>query len=143
MRDINFGTIRTAGLARLRERASAIRLLEGSTSAAFDSYRDSVVGAGHKATGSPTRGPHGGYPAEHYRGIARRYLELVRLGRRDVLKALCEEWSEVLGESVKRERMRGWLRTATQIGFLAPGQRGKAGRQPGPNLDDAKEETDG
>jgi hypothetical protein len=36
--------------------------------------------------------------------------------------------------------MRGWIKRATKLGFLAPGKQGVAWREPGRNY---KEETDG
>jgi hypothetical protein len=144
MREINFATIRNLALDRLRERGLAIGFLHESGVAIFDSYRANVMQAADEAAKHKlARGPHGGYPAEHYRHIARRYLALVRSGRRDVQRALCEEESERLGELIKRERMREWVKKATQMGFLAPGERGKAGRHPGPNLNQPKEDNDG
>jgi hypothetical protein len=73
------------------------------------------------------RGRHG-YPPDHYRRIALRYLELIGQGRRDVLVALATE------EGRKRETIRDWVRKATKLGFLAPGKQGRAEARPGPNL---------
>jgi hypothetical protein len=68
-----------------------------------------------------------GYPHDHYRRIALRYLERLE-ERRDVLVALAQE------ESVPRETIRDWVRKATELGFLARGTPGRAEKRPGPNL---------
>jgi hypothetical protein len=78
------------------------------------------------------RGRHG-YPDDHYRRIALRYLKLVE-ERRDVLVALAQEESEGLGRDVPRETVRDWVRRATELGFLLPGTPGRASKRPGPNL---------
>jgi hypothetical protein len=75
----------------------------------------------------PKRG-RPGYPDEHYRRIAERYLELLSTGRLDVLVALAAE------ESRPRETVRDWVRKATERGYLAPGKPGRAEARPGPKL---------
>jgi hypothetical protein len=70
-----------------------------------------------------------GYPTEHYKWIAHRYLALVKAGHTaNVLKVLAEQ------ERVPRETVRDWVRKATKLGYLEPGQRGKVRTRPGPNL---------
>lgn len=80
-----------------------------------------------------SRGPQG-YPRNFYRRLAIRHVELVKSGRRDVLKALADEESERLKRRVPRETIRDWIRKATELEFLAPGNQGVAEARPGPNL---------
>jgi hypothetical protein len=82
-----------------------------------------------------------GYPHDHYRRIALRYLALLE-ERRDVLVGLAQEESDLLGKAVPRETVRDWVRRATELGFLVPGTPGRASNRPGPNLY-KKEEDDG
>lgn len=142
VREIRFGEIRDAALARLRERGPARAQLRDADPDLFTEEQVAEAQAVAVEVARHARGPRGAYTSEHYRHVARRYLALVDEGRRDVVNALCEEEAERLGEPIARERMRDWIRKATRMGFLAPGTSGVIGRQPGPNLD-PKEEGDG
>lgn len=130
MRDIRFAEIRDRALVRLRERAWSLAHIKAAPPATVDAAH----AAAKKAARKIAVGPHGAYPTDHYRYIAERYLALVASGRRDIHRALCEEESERLREPIGRERMRDWVRKATELGFLESGRRGFVGRLPGPNL---------
>lgn len=80
------------------------------------------------AARAPRRGPKG-MPDAYYRRIAERYLELVKDGRRDVVKALADELAAPI------PTVRDRISTATKRGFLAGGKQGRATLRPGPNLD--------
>jgi hypothetical protein len=133
-RDINLGTIRSEALIRLREKAGSRVLLAQSGHLPQETAEMARAAAVEAARGALARGPHGGYRPEHYRSIALRRLELDAEGQTGVVGKLCAEWSALLSERVDRERMRDWLRKATQMGFLSPGRPGVTTRKPGPNL---------
>jgi hypothetical protein len=135
VRDIRFDEIRNAALRELRVRADSLerlRRIEDLDEAVTQDEADAASSAAQRA--GDTRGRRA-LPTSHYRGVALRYLELVDDGRRDILNALCEAESKRLGEPVKRERVRQWLRRCVDLGYLQPaGKRGVAGRLAGPNL---------
>jgi hypothetical protein len=131
LRRLTLGAIRDEALAELVRRGHAIGAMKRLTSA---SERADARRVGEIAAEARPRGPHGGYSRELYRRIAERYLELVAANRRDPINALCEE------EGTKRETMRDWIRKATRMGYLAPGQPGVAGRSPGPKLNPKSKE---
>lgn len=125
LRRITFGAIRDEALAELVRRGRSFTAMTRLTTPSEAAGAREVAAIAGRAR---PRGPHGGYSPEHYRGIAQRYLELVSGGRRDPVKALCEE------SDTERETMRDWIRKATRMGYLAAGQPGVAGRAPGPKL---------
>lgn len=87
------------------------------------------------AAGLTLRRGRTGYPDDHYRRIALRYLDLQREGiGRGINKRIAELETKHLGRHVARETARDWISGATKRGFLAPGKQGRAGREPGPNL---------
>jgi len=100
-----------------------------------DQARRAAKEAGKTKPGRP------GYPDEHYRRIALRYLTLVER-HRNVLVALATEESKRLGRIVPRETVRDWVRKATERGYLAPGKPGRAEARPGSKLN-KKEDDDG
>ena len=75
----------------------------------------------------------------HYRRIATRFLEIPGRG---VLRTLCAEESERWGEDIPIERMKQWLREATDREYLVGVKKG-ARRLPGQRLTNQKEEDDG
>jgi hypothetical protein len=76
-----------------------------------------------------------GYPDEHYRFIAIRYITLAREGRsRGIRGLLAAEMSGRLGVHIAENTIGEWLHRARELGFLAPGQRGKVVSEPGPRL---------
>jgi hypothetical protein len=137
VRSLNFASIRNEALTRL----SALTTVHAITSktSGVSAWSSQQIEAVERAAANPPKasGPSRGYPIDHFRRIAIRYLELVAEGRRDVAKALAEE------EGIKRETARGWLRKATTLGMLGPGRPGHAGREPGPNLYRTEEKDDG
>jgi hypothetical protein len=71
-----------------------------------------------------------GYPADHYRKIALRALQLqAEHGARGVRQRLAE------AEGRPPETVRDWIKRARQLGYLAPATPGRAGYVPGPNLE--------
>ncbi len=79
----------------------------------------------------PLQRGRGGYPAGHYRRIARAYLALVENGAsRGVLQQLAE------AEQRPVQTIRSWLARAKRDGYITSTERGRAGALPGPNLDD-------
>src|SRR4051794_16755005 len=129
VREIRFGTIRDKALVRLRERGANLAAMTAILPKPWVvAAQDAAEKAGR---GKIAAGAHGAYPPDHYRHIAERHLALVADGRRDVLKALCEEESVRLDELIGRERMRDWVKKATRLGYLEPGQPGRVGRRPG------------
>lgn len=137
MRAVSVAAIRNRVLSLLGTHAVAFEAMEavggyGITPEQARRARD-VAELAAQAPAKPGRPRK---PPEDYERIARRYLELVKAGRRDVLKALAKE------ERRPRETIRDWVRKATKEGFLAPGKQGRAQVRPGPNLN-PKEEDDG
>jgi hypothetical protein len=132
VREIRLGTIRDRALVRLRERGANFAAMSAMLPEPWVmAAREAAEKAGR---GQIASGAHGAYPRDHYRHIAERHLALTAMGRRDVLKALCEEESKRLDEEIGRERMRDWVKKATRFGYLEPGAPGKVGRRPGPSL---------
>lgn len=79
--------------------------------------------------GAPRRPP---IPAQHYRRIAIRYLQLISQGARNgILHTIAEE------ENVAYHTARDWVAKARELKFLSDGRQGIAGATPGPNLDPA------
>jgi hypothetical protein len=135
VRDVNFATIRDAALAHLRRRADVMKVKGVKERAGLP-----LVVAPERARqmeqaakrAAKARGPRGAYTPEHYHQVARNLLRLQREGRR-TLDALCELYGKQLDEEIHPERMRGWIKQATKLKFLAPGKPGVAKREPGPN----------
>lgn len=74
------------------------------------------------------RGPRG-FPAEHYRRIARAYLKLQEQGvSRGIIRQLAEQ------EGRPWQTIRDWVHRATELEFLSAGVPGRAGRTAGPKL---------
>jgi hypothetical protein len=130
IRDVSFATIRDAALVHLRRRARAAPYV--SDRRVRELERAAKVAA-------MTRGRRGAYTTEHYHEVARTLVRLQRNQRKNTLDELRKFYAEQLGEDVKGERVRGWVKEATRLGFLAPGRKGVAHREPGPNY---KEDTD-
>jgi hypothetical protein len=133
MRDLNFGTIREQACHALAF-AEVIHDVHLKGRGGWTRHDDAWVRKVAEEAKRPLRRGRKGYPNEHYRWIAVRYLEIVGTGRRDVLKALATEEEARLGRPVPRETVRDWVRKATELGYLAPGKRGRASARPGPNL---------
>lgn len=71
-------------------------------------------------------------PAQHYRRIAIRYLQLISQGARNgILYTIANE------EGVAYHTARDWVAKARELKFLSDGRQGVAGATPGPNLDHA------
>jgi len=91
----------------------------------------------------PKRGPKG-YGSSFYRRIALSYLELQAHGvARGIQGRIAEQENTRRGNKgmpVTATNVRDWLSRATELGFLSPGTKGRAGRAPGPNLYDTTEE---
>jgi hypothetical protein len=141
MRDINFGTIREracGALALKQDVFDAVTKTEGLAAdelAALVGWNEQWIrDVAAEAQRVPLRRGRPGYPEEHYRWIALRYLALIKEGRRDVLKALAAEEGRRLSREVPRETVRDWVRKATELKFLAPGKQGRASARPGPDL---------
>jgi len=97
------------------------------------------------STVAPKVGPRG-FGRDYYRRLALDYLDLQAKG---VSRGIREELAFLEGLRQKRRitttNIRDGLTKATELGFLTPGHRGRAGRQPGPNLyvNDKEGATDG
>ena len=134
MRAIPLGAIRDAALSHLKRRASAQMMLN-------------EVGALSKSTADATRSAAGrGFLLDDafYRHIAGRLLDLPSEGHsRDPLRALCAEESMRLGSEIKYERMKQWIRNATDRKYLEPGKPGVRLRRAGPRLIHEREAEDG
>lgn len=130
LRGINVANIREQVLGKLPAIALAREVMPEFSEEAAARVRSAADEAGRQ---SLNRG-RGGYPLDHYRRIAFRYLELLGAGHRKVLVELAAEESERLGRQVPRETIRDWVRKATRLGFLAPGKPGRAEPRPGRNL---------
>jgi len=118
--------------ARLAERSGSALLTAGESWGLRqdqEAVRNTVL-AGAAASSEPKRGRIG-YPDEHYRRIALRYLQLVN-GQppvtRGVLGVMAAE------ENRPMETVRTWIHQARKRGFLSSGERGRAGGMPGPRL---------
>jgi hypothetical protein len=135
LRGIRYADIRNEGLRWAAARAEWVDIIArgGYLSKKHVTQARWVAGQANR----PVKRGRTGYGDEHYRRIARRYLEIASGpdGRR-VLKVLAEN------EGVPRETVRDWVRKATRLGFLAPGTQGRAEARPGQKLN-TKEENDG
>jgi hypothetical protein len=134
--------VRSLALARLREKRTFLEIFREAgweVQPEEEEWARQIEREAKKLTLSP--GPKG-YPRNFYRRLALRHVDLVRSGRRDVLKALADEETERLSRRVPRETIRDWIRKATELEFLAPGKRGVAEERPGPKLY-KKEDDDG
>jgi hypothetical protein len=128
IREINFGAIRDAGLVKIRQRAEARSMFRGPFR---DSPEDLATMARAAREAARSRVARGAYSAEHYHNVARNLFRL-QSETRSWLPALADFYSKQLGDEVHPERVRGWIKTATKLGFIAPGKRGKPRREPGP-----------
>jgi len=86
-----------------------------------------------------------GFGRDFYRALALAYLELQEQGMaRGIQKRLQDESELRFGRWLASDQVRDALSRATELGFLGPGVRGRAGRLPGPNLgSDDEGSTDG
>jgi hypothetical protein len=76
-----------------------------------------------------------GHPEEHYRWVAERYIALARQGRSRGIRALiAKEAEERSGLPVAENTVGDWIHRARNLGFLAPGMRGRVVSEPGPRL---------
>lgn len=76
-----------------------------------------------------------GFGAAFYRDLALEYLRLQEAGVGRGIRPALATWMEGrLGREVDDENAKFALTKATRLGFLTPGQQGRAGRLPGPNL---------
>ena len=91
-----------------------------------------LLAAADAAVEVPRRGRRG-YGDAFYRTVARQYLRLQEAGwRRGILNELARI------NDRPRDTVNTWVQEATRRGFLTPGTPGRAGRDPGPNLDPTK-----
>jgi hypothetical protein len=135
VREVNFATIRDAALAHLRRRAQVMPLV----GVAPERLHEMEQAAKRAAK---ARGPRGAYTTQHYYQVARHLLRLQDEGHRSTLDALSDLYAKQLGEEVHPERVRGWIKQATRLGFLAPGKPGVAARKPGPNYKKGDDDGD-
>ncbi|MDP9397270.1 MAG: hypothetical protein M3P96_05360 [Actinomycetota bacterium] len=83
------------------------------------------------ASATPLKRGRAGYPAEHYRRIARAYLTLVQgESSKHAMRRLAK------AEDRPVETVRTWVARARRDGFLSPTRQGLAGAEPGPNLEE-------
>lgn len=84
---------------------------------------------------TPPRPGRKGFGTAFYRRLALEYLELQSDGvSRGIRVALADRESARQGKTITTDAIRDALHKATELGFLLPGTRGRAGRLPGPNL---------
>jgi hypothetical protein len=133
LRRLAIATIRNIALANLPAVAESRRIAREAGIARV-SEADAAHAEHAAAEAAKPRPGRRAKPDEFYERIARRYLELLKDGRRDVLKALAAEESEREGRVIPKETVRDWVRKATRLGFLAKGKPGKAEARPGPRL---------
>jgi hypothetical protein len=132
LRDLQLGTIRDQALRDLEPTATG-RAAMAQVGGWHVSGKDVEVARRAADEASKSRRGRPGYPSEHYRRIALRYLELIER-HRNVLVVLAAEESERAGRTIPRETVRDWVRKATERGYLAPGKPGRAEARPGSNL---------
>jgi hypothetical protein len=137
-REVTGTVLRDIAIARLRDDAFSQFF---SRAAALSVGADARVGgfteagaAGAERAADEAAKPRRRRPESHYERIARRHTELANKRTRNVLQVLAEEESEREGRVVPRETIRDWVSKATELGFLAKGNRGKAVARPGPRL---------
>jgi len=76
-----------------------------------------------------------GYPRDYYRRLALDYLDLQDKGVvRGIRAELAKRETRRQKKTVTTIQIRDAVSRATELGFLAPGDPGRAGRMPGPNL---------
>jgi hypothetical protein len=124
-------------VAEIRNRAQAWLRAKEITLSAFAEAGEKVSAADRRwarmvaaeAGKLPLNRGRKGYPADHYRRIALRAIDLFNVERRrDVLKALASE------EERPYQTIREWIRQARDRGLLAPSKQGRTDFRPGPNL---------
>jgi hypothetical protein len=93
------------------------------------------------ASQTPRPGPSG-YGNAFYRHIALTYLEVQKEIGRGIQGRIAELENQSGNHQgpVSAANARDWTRKATVLGYLSPGTRGRAGRAPGPNLINDKED---
>ncbi len=87
----------------------------------------------------PKPGPKG-FGEAYYRRLALEYLELQPKIGRGIRIELADRETKRQNQPVTPLNIRDALNKATELGFLAKGTRGRAGRMPGPNLYPTSEE---
>lgn len=93
------------------------------------------------ARSTPPRPGAKGFGDAYYRRLALDYLTLQSQGvSRGIRLRLAEQESQRQGREVTDTQVRDALSKATELGYLAPGQSGRAGRKPGPRLLSPEEE---
>jgi hypothetical protein len=147
-REVTGAVLRALPIAHIRDRAladlpsfAASRRLAVEAGIARVSEADAARAEHAAAEARKPRPGRRAKPDEHYERIAIRYLELLKLGRRDVLKALAAEESEREGRVIPRETIRDWVRKATRLEYLASGTPGRAKARPGRRLTSTRKET--
>jgi hypothetical protein len=137
LRALSLSRLSARVIAQLRAEPEWIELLERAGLAVVsEADRRRAKEAAARAAKQPLRRRgRAGYPDEHYRRIALRYIELVQEhGSKGVLVRIAEEESRRRGYRVAHATVRDWVRGARERGFLAPGERGRATPLPGPRL---------
>jgi len=135
MREIPLGHLLAIITAQLQSQATMdeLRSRFGVTERDDDQVqgtRRAVDSLGQRRGGRPGLGD------DHYRRVATVYLEEVIIGVRGVLQRVADRLSQELGRTVPRETVRDWVSVARHDkGFLGPTKSGRAGVQPGPNLE--------
>jgi hypothetical protein len=134
LRELPLGHWMTMAYSQLAESATALdssEQLHGLTPEGMTRARRM---ASRVKTAQLRRGPKG-FPPDFYRRIALTYLDLQSKG---ISRGIQQEIAKI--ESRRQNRIidwvtvRDWLRRATELGFLTAGSKGRAGREPGPNL---------
>ncbi len=128
--------LRSADLRTLRFHALVTQMRRYVSTAARELEPYGVVGWNlsrlrQAASATPLKRGRAGYPAEHYRRIARAYLTLVQgESSKHAMQRLAE------AENRPVETVRTWVARARRDGFLSRTRQGLAGAEPGPNLEE-------
>lgn len=137
LRRIPLAAIRDRALRDLRERPEEFQRAQRFGLQLMTLEQEEAARRAALAAGQPTARPgRAGYGPDHYRHIAIAYLDLLAAGRgRGILNELAASETKRLGRPVPRETVRDWVKGARKRGFLTGAHPGRAGAQPGPNLD--------
>jgi hypothetical protein len=135
LRSVRVALIRDRALQGLRRADVAVdsyRTLLG-LSALDERERELIRRAAASARREGLKRGRTGYPDDHYRGVALRYLELVDEGYgrqpgKGIRSRLARDYDR------PPETVRDWIRRARELGFLEGGGPGRLDVRPGPNL---------
>lgn len=137
LRAVPLGGLLSAARAALMEGPRQVASWEEAMGQPFATLKAQAEQAAAAVQGTDLKRGRKGFPDDHYRWVALKYLDLQDQGWS---KGILEELAEAAGPHLKREypvaraTARDWVATARARGFLTKATQGRAGADPGPNL---------